>query len=179
MLKTNNHKKLQRLLITASLSLLIIILNKPVFTQVNTDLPESLGRSIGTYTINLDRKPKYLKNFSFLRLENIPNQDTDNPPRDVRGRVRILGTLAIDNKSFFFKEAYIRIIVLENEDYYKDVYFKTNKINGEHYQFIGSFLESKIFYRGQYTKLTGELSKYKNNKKIFSRSIPLNQDAEL
>lgn len=153
-----------------------------VFAQDRIDLPESLGRSVGIYQINLKNKPSGFENFEYFFLEEFPNQDTNNPERDSDSKVFIRGKVRTnDGKVLKFKKASIKIIKINDEDYYQDIEFETVKVGGISYQFKGKFSDVLIQEKGgvtDFTDIRGTLTKYKNGEKIAEIFLPFFQNAE-
>lgn len=168
-----------KLLIIEILLISFFVFN--ISAQSEPDYPESLGNCLGVYKINSKIRPKGLLDFEYFYLEKFPNQNTDNPKKDLENRVFIRGEVKLtDNTILKIKKAFVRSInINDDEDYYKDIYFETVKVNGLSYKFEGKFLEKMILEDGQYSEVKGILTKFENDKKIAESQLSFYEYAEL
>ena len=152
----------------------LCIFTQNVFTQTDIDLPESLGRSLGIYKIH-PAATEGFEGFRHFYLEKFPDQDTNEPQREADGKVYVQGEVETDTGEIFrFRTAFVKIVSIQGEEYYRDVEFETVEAGGISYKFAGAFLEDWVQEaNGGYTELRGRLTKYKEGSELFSAELPL------
>lgn len=150
-----------------------IILTTNIISQTENDLPEELGTALGIYKINSSgEKAKKVADFLHFNLKKFPGQDTDNPEIDNAGKVFVDGEVKTTNGTIFkFKKAFLK---RRASGEYENIEFETVESNGLSYTFKGKFLEKEVQEEegGNYTKIRGILTKYKNGKKLDSYELP-------
>lgn len=143
------------------------------------DLSDDLVRYIGFYVFNYAKcKPPMFEKVRWIRIENVPNQDINNPKTDSSGYTRVDGYIeTIDDVKYRFKKALLKKNSLGN---YESIKFETENVNGIHFTFIGGFLKKSVNEGGTYTDLRGSLLKYKNGELAANVAMaPFSKYAEL
>lgn len=165
------------------ISIMMILILSVSFTNMQSrqqpDLTDSLVRYIGFYVFNYSKcKPPMFEKFRWIAINPLPNQDEDNPKTDNNGYTMIDGYIeTIDDEQFKFKKASLK---KNSEGNYENLEFETEKVNGIHFTFKGSFLTKSVNENGNYTRMRGSLLKYKNGKLIANIAMaPFSEYAEL
>lgn len=161
---------------------LTLFLSVPSEAQDDPDFPESLGRCLGIYQTEARDLYNELMNFERFELRGTPGQNTDHPKRDRKNRVFITGKIVMrDGAIFEFAKAFVTIVIIEDEEYYKGVQFTTAEVGHISYKFVGEFAEKIDQERsdGPFIKLRGKLTKFKNGRQVFSADIPFYEYAEM
>jgi hypothetical protein len=153
-------------------------------------MPQELGRCLGVYEINLDKKTKFFEDFLSMSFDESRRKDLDNPKIDSQSRVFIKGSIitkSTKNKSenkfveYKFKTAHLKIVKIDEVEYFRDIYFITNKKRGIYYEFVGKFEDKMVTEKtsGNYTMIRGKLSIYKDGKLLAEETLPFFEYADL
>ena len=124
-------------------------------------------------------KYKELKEFKNFEIRELPDQDIDNPQADKNGRTIVDGALRTSKDDIYnFKKVFLRKRTNGEYQYFE---FETMEVKGISYKFKGKFLEHIVqdVKKGDYTYIRGNLSKYKNGKKIAGAFVALTKFAIL
>ncbi|MDT5123779.1 MAG: hypothetical protein QOC96_3261 [Acidobacteriota bacterium] len=129
------------------------------------------GVYLKTYRLSLP-PPKDFADFDHFELERLPSQEHGEIKLDQRGNAPIGGRLETTDKIIYkFKRA----LLIFGKDDYEQLEFTTAKVKDVYYKFEGRILEKEEEEGGQYTKLRGVLTKYKDGKIIASAKLAFYQ----
>lgn len=160
----------------------IVLVDQKTNAQVREpDYPVSLGRALSFYmSEDIDRLPAF-KDFERIELKKLRGEDVHNPRRDGNNKVWIGGRVSTKHNSFKFDKAFVRIIRVRDEEYYRDVEFTTREVNGISYRFVGAFTEKLAQDRehGPYIDLRGTLVKLKKGREVARALLSFYEAAEL
>src|SRR4051794_10783627 len=112
--------------------------------------------------------PKEFTDFDNFELKRLPSQEHTEIKLDRQGNAPIGGSLETTDKIIYrFKSA----LLIFGKDNYEQLEFTTVKVKGISYRFEGRILENEEEERGQFTKIRGVLTKYKDGKIIGTAKL--------